>query len=147
MGQERITRPLDPSSGNEHGRDRHAVSPERLFHSEMGLQSLALMGPLSSIVGGLPHCKRCRVELTGDERACPHCDYDPKQMGYRIATGGLIVLVLAVIAAQIAIYVGVPGIGMLFVLLAVISFVFAFCTFLLSMIMTPYRLGGVFKRF
>lgn len=105
------------------------------------------MGRTSSLFGGIPHCKRCNVELTGDESACPRCNFQPQEVGYRIATGGLIVLVVAIIGAQITVYTGMAGIGMLFVLLAVISFLFAFVTFLLSMVMTPYRLGGIFKRF
>ena len=94
----------------------------------------------------MPHCKRCNLELSGEESTCPRCNFNPKQTGYRFATGGLLVVVFAVIGAQMSLFF-FPAIGFPFILLAFVAFTFSFVTFLLSMMMTPYRFGGLFKRF
>lgn len=94
----------------------------------------------------MPHCKRCKRELEGDEQACPSCDYAPKQQGLRIATGALLVVVTSIILAQLSLLTA-PGAGIYFVLLGGIAFVFAFFMFCFAMIVTPYRFGAVLKRF
>lgn len=98
------------------------------------------------LFAGMPHCKRCNRELEGDEEACPSCDYSPKQVGLRMATGSLFVVVSSVILAQLSL-LAVPRAGIYFIMLGGIAFVFAFCMFCFAMIVTPYRFGAVLKRF
>ncbi len=97
-----------------------------------------------TLTGGLPHCKRCKVELSGDERVCPECDYAPRQRGLRWAGFGILVLVVGMMSAQVSVVI-VPPAGPVFLLIGVLGFVFAFATFLVAMVATPHRFGTLFN--
>lgn len=100
------------------------------------------MRSTKSLFGGMPHCKRCKAELSGNERVCPSCDFDPRQFGFRLSGVGLLILVLSMIGAQLSMVV-IPWVGPYFLALAVFGFLFAFAMFLLAVMVTPYRLGGL----
>lgn len=95
---------------------------------------------------GLPHCRRCQVELEGGEQVCPRCNFDPKQIGLRIAGFAFLAVILSMIAAQITVFFYPTG-GLVFMLLAGGAFVLSIITFLAAMLATPYRFGNLFKRF
>lgn len=104
-------------------------------------------GPLTeamALTDGLPHCKRCKVELSGDERVCPECNYSPRQKGLRWAGFGVLVLVLGMMSAQLSVVV-IPWAGPVFLLIGGLGFVFAFVTFLVAMVSTPHRFGTLFN--
>lgn len=100
---------------------------------------------VEALIGGMPHCKRCKVELEGDEQACPRCGFEPRETGFRLSGFGMLVLIGSMIGAQISL-VTLPGVSIYFLLLAVLGFVFALSMFLLSLLVTPYRFGGLFIR-
>ena len=98
------------------------------------------IGPLVS--GGLPHCKRCGYELDRTETACPQCNFDPRSTVLRVATGLLMGIVVLVILASVSVFVA-PSIGSYLLLGAFVSFLLALVLFLGSMVVTPYRFGGL----
>jgi len=95
---------------------------------------------------GLPHCKQCGYEMDGGEESCPRCRFNPKQKGLRVASGFLMAMVLLVSLAMVSTFV-VPGFSGPMLVLAALSFVLALVTFFVSFAVTPYRFGGLFKRF
>ena len=101
---------------------------------------------MEAIFGGMPHCKRCKVELSGTEHVCPKCDFAPRQIGLWLAGVGMLVMVGSMIIAQLSATVN-PRVGMYFMGLGVLGFAFALTTFLLAMVATPYRLGRLFDLF
>lgn len=96
--------------------------------------------------GGMPHCKRCKVELDASEKVCPRCDFAPKQTGLRISGFALLAMMICVIGSQLSMVV-YPVAGIVLLPIGAIAFVFALAMFLLSMVVTPYRLGGMFRMF
>lgn len=94
----------------------------------------------------MPHCKRCGLELDQEVTVCPRCHFAPKQIGLRFAGGGMVVLVFSMVIAQLIGTVR-PGLSVWLVLLGVIAFACSLVLFVVAMAATPYRLGGLFKRF
>lgn len=104
------------------------------------------MRSINVLSGGMPHCKRCNVELSGTETVCPRCNFAPRQEGFRLAGYGLLLVVLAMIGAQLSMVV-YPAIGPYLLVLAGLSFGFTFAMFVLGMFATPYRFGRLFSQF
>lgn len=102
------------------------------------------MQAINDLFGGIPHCKRCNLELSGSERVCPRCEFAPRQAGFWLAGIGILGVVAAMMIAQLTAVLA-PRVGLYFMMLAVPSFVFAIVSFSLAMIATPYRLGGLFN--
>lgn len=95
---------------------------------------------------GLAHCRRCQAELEDGVSVCPGCNYAPKQIGLRVAGFAFLAVIIFMIGAQFTVLVYPTG-GLVFMLLAGVAFVISIITFLVAMTATPYRFGGVFKRF
>ena len=92
---------------------------------------------------GIPHCKRCGVELEGGEQTCPHCRFNPRQKGLRIALGLFMVVVVAMTLLTLSIPLG-TGLAPYLFTIAVFAFALSIVTFFLSFLITPYRFGSIF---
>lgn len=90
-----------------------------------------------------PRCKRCHSDLTGDEEVCPHCGFNPRQMGLRVSMTLLLVFVLSM---SVIVLTGPfwAGPALLLLGLAAVSFGLAVVTFAVSFVVTPSRFGTVF---
>lgn len=95
---------------------------------------------------GVTRCKRCQSTLTEAQEVCPTCDYHPKQRGLRLALGCLLIMVFAMIGAQLSLLVS-PVLGLVLVGAAGVAFLASFALFFLSMVATPHRFGALFLRF
>ncbi|SDQ55959.1 hypothetical protein [Natronobacterium texcoconense] len=96
--------------------------------------------------GGVPYCKRCGYELEGGEEGCPHCGFNPRQMGLRVS----MVLLLIVVGSMTVVMITTPvwpAFGPYLVGITAISFGLAVVTFVVSFLATPSRLGSLFARF
>ena len=96
--------------------------------------------------GGMPHCKRCGLELDGDEESCPRCQFNPKQMAMKLATVMLIGAIAMIPLAYLSLFVG-PRAGPYLVRGSYILFALAAAVFVLGLAVTPYRFGSLFSRF
>lgn len=101
------------------------------------------MGLRSDLFGGMPHCKRCKVELSGTQHVCPRCNFAPKQIGLWWAALCVMGMVVAMILAQVVATVN-TRIAFYFLLLAPVAFIGALLLFILAMLSTPYRFGRLF---
>lgn len=93
-----------------------------------------------------PYCKRCGYEIESGKERCPECGYNPRQKGLKLAMGFFLLFVitmtLIILLLQFA-----PGVTSSLLLLAMLFFALAMLTYFISLLATPYRLGGLFDRY
>ncbi|TYL36334.1 hypothetical protein CV102_23025 [Natronococcus pandeyae] len=94
---------------------------------------------------GRPYCHNCAAELEGDETVCPHCSFDPRDTGLRIALAMLIGTVLLVMLTVLSIPL-VPVVGAYLVFAAFLLLVASGAVFLLAFAATPSRFSTLFTR-
>ena len=108
-----------------------------------GAESYTEMLPFG---GGMPHCKRCGLELDGGEESCPRCHFNPKQMAMKLATVMLIGAIALIPLAYLSLFV-IPRAGSYLVSGSFLLFGLAAVVFVLGLAVTPYRFGRLFSRF
>ncbi|GAB7089830.1 hypothetical protein JCM18237_01010 [Halorubrum luteum] len=99
---------------------------------------------MRSLLGGVPHCKRCGAGLDGDEDQCSNCGFSPRQMGLRVSLSFLFVSIVSMTVVMAPASIGIEP---LLVGAAALSFLLAILLLLVSFIVTPYRFGSLFARF
>lgn len=99
---------------------------------------------MRSLLGGVPHCKRCGTEIDGDEDRCSQCGFSPRQMGLRVSLSFLFVVIASMTVVMTPVSIGVEP---YLVLIAGVSFLLAVVMLVVSFVATPYRLGSLFARF
>ncbi len=94
-------------------------------------------------LGGEKYCKRCATGYTGNPRSCPHCSFNPKQRGLRIALVSFLIVVVSLSAAQVSL-LAVPTASRYLAGIAAIAFVITVLVMGLSYLATPHRFARVF---
>lgn len=90
------------------------------------------------------HCHSCGGKLAGDETVCPHCQFDPRDIGFRVAIALVIGAVGAIVLAMASITVA-PTAGMYLVFGGFLLLGLAGVVFLLAFLATPSRFSTVFS--
>ena len=93
-----------------------------------------------------PYCKHCGSDLDGGQEQCPECGYNPRQKGLKLAMGFFLLFVISM-SLIIVLLQFAPGVTSYLLLLAMLFFALAMSTYFISLLATPYRLGGLFDRY
>ena len=93
-----------------------------------------------------PYCKRCGADLDGGEETCPECGYNPRQKGIKLAMGFFLLFVISMSLIIVLLKIA-PGVTPYILIFAMGFFALAMVTYFVSLLATPYRLGGLFDRY
>lgn len=91
-----------------------------------------------------PRCHNCGGSVSGSEAVCPHCQFDPRDSGLRIAIGLLIGAVTAIALAMASISIA-PTAGTYLVVGGFLLLALAGIAFLLAFLVTPSRFSTLFR--
>lgn len=88
-------------------------------------------------------CQRCQGPLEGGEEVCPHCDFNPRDVGLRYAGYALVGVV--VLFTAVTLLGGIYPIASVYVMLGVLAmFTLTSLLFVFSLFTRPYRLARLF---
>lgn len=91
-----------------------------------------------------PNCRRCGLEVDRGVEICPHCDYNPRDRGFRLGT---FTLIATIIFFSAAILLGnyFPHLSAYMIVGSFLGFFATAIIVIASFIVKPYHLTTIFS--